>query len=91
VVNLISIHTINKDYLHYSDLRAVFKWFRDKNIPVIKMGKRHYVTKEDIENLVAVMLGKAEEPETKETKTIQKATKGEQQIARDLLQKMRSV
>lgn len=90
-MNLISIDTINKDYLHYSDLRAVFKWFRERNIPVIKMGKRHYVTKEDIENLVAVMLGKAELPETKEKRAIQRTTKGEQQIATDLIKKMRSV
>lgn len=90
-MNLISIDTINKDYLHYSDLRAVFKWFRDRNIPVIKMGKRHYVTKEDIENLVVMMLGKAELPESKEKGTIQMTSKGERQIATDLIKKMRSV
>lgn len=90
-MNLISIDTINKDYLHYSDLRAVFKWFRDRNIPVIKMGKRHYVTKEDIENLVAVMLGKAELPETKEKVTIQMTSKGERQIAKELLKRIQSV
>jgi hypothetical protein len=54
-MNLISIDALNQDYLGYEDERSVLKWLKDQNITTNKIGKRIYVDKDEIDNLLSML------------------------------------
>ena len=85
-MELLSIDHINEQYLFYDDLKSVRKWLKAKNISVIKMGKRYYVAKADMDNTVMAMLNKVKKVSPKEKQT--KTNSIEHQIGMELLHKI---
>lgn len=90
-MELISIDHINKEYLRYGTLRNVRKWLQARGITVIKMGKRYYVAKEDMDNVVIEMLGKTKAAGPKEDQKKRNTTVKEQGIGMELLHKISEV
>ncbi len=56
-MELLSIEHINEQYLSYSDLRGVRKWLKNKDISVIKLGKKQYVQKVEFQNMMRNITG----------------------------------
>jgi hypothetical protein len=88
-MDLLSIDHINEQYLFYEDLKSTRKWLNAKKINVIKMGKRYYVAKEDMDNIIREMLNKVNIISTKEKTSKTKTNTIEHHIGMELLHKIK--
>jgi len=57
-MELLSIEHINEQYLLYEDQRSIKNWLTEKGISIIKLGKKHFVQKDEFENMIQNIVGR---------------------------------
>lgn len=51
-MELIQVDEINKKFLFYTDSRSSIAWLKKKNISIIKLGKKYFISKQDFNNAI---------------------------------------
>ena len=85
-MELLSIEHINEQYLLYEDPRSVKNWLTEKDISIIKLGKKYFVQKDEFENMIQNIIGRYKP--IKNVPTKYKLGDQEKTIYSDLINKM---
>ncbi len=55
-MELIQVDEINKKFLFYTDSRSSIAWLKKKNISIIKLGKKYFISKQDFNNAIESLI-----------------------------------